>query len=320
MSIISKWFEYLNEDLLTEGVADIGLEQDIVDQIRADLPDASEKGRVWIGNAFKTFVPGQFHSLKNAFTQRTIDQGQQILRGLHASGADKENRLRFHETYRNFRNAIMKGEVKTWKKALKSFTKQARSMGYSEEGLQMVRAFYLDLLQDSYAEFTGFNESIIITLNKNPGNYDDSILYVQTTEDKKGRSVREYTSLSKIPPNDWDYARKRCDYYLEEVEDPDQIIHTFEDGSFWYDLQTSQCDIEAVKMGHCGSDGRGELYSLRRKKGKGLSKPYVTISYNESSKTISHQNHFGNTSGGSAITWVSKLFRKKASMLAIRKK
>jgi hypothetical protein len=45
MSIISKWFEYLNEDLLTEGVADIGLEQDIVDQIRADLPDASDLDR-----------------------------------------------------------------------------------------------------------------------------------------------------------------------------------------------------------------------------------------------------------------------------------
>jgi hypothetical protein len=47
-------------------------------------------------------------------------------------------------------------------------------------------------------------------------------------------------------------------------------------------------------MGHCGADNRGDLYSLRLKKGKGLSKPYVTISYNESSRTIYQIKGWGN--------------------------
>ena len=40
-------------------------------------------------------------------------------------------------------------------------------------------------------------------------------------------------------------------------------------------------------MGHCGNDGRGTLYSLRKRdKGKKGSKSYVTIAYNQDSATI----------------------------------
>ena len=35
-----------------------------------------------------------------------------------------------------------------------------------------------------------------------------------------------------------------------------------------YNLNVSSCDVEASRMGHCGSDSRGVLVSLRKKQGK----------------------------------------------------
>ena len=48
-----KWFNFLDEQILTEGLDDIGLPDSIVSKIRALLPKSSEKGRVWVGNAWK---------------------------------------------------------------------------------------------------------------------------------------------------------------------------------------------------------------------------------------------------------------------------
>ena len=48
-----KWFKHIRQEILTEGLNDIGLPQELVDIIRSNMPSASEKGRVWIGNAFK---------------------------------------------------------------------------------------------------------------------------------------------------------------------------------------------------------------------------------------------------------------------------
>ncbi|HAW81010.1 MAG TPA: hypothetical protein DCX27_15635, partial [Balneola sp.] len=66
--------------------------------------------------------------------------------------------------------------------------------------------------------------------------------------------------------------------YFENKEDPDKVVHQFEDGSYWYDLDTSNCPLEAERMGHCGSDNRGTLYSLRKlKKGRRDSSSYITM-------------------------------------------
>jgi hypothetical protein len=52
-----KWFKHLREEILVEGLNDIGLPQELVDIIRSNMPSASEKGRVWVGNAFKDTKP-----------------------------------------------------------------------------------------------------------------------------------------------------------------------------------------------------------------------------------------------------------------------
>ncbi len=50
-----KWFKHIREEILTEGLSDIGLSNDNVNRIRMEMNDASEKARVWVGNALKTY-------------------------------------------------------------------------------------------------------------------------------------------------------------------------------------------------------------------------------------------------------------------------
>jgi hypothetical protein len=50
-----KWFQHIRGEVLTEGVDDIGLSEENVIRIRMNMSDASEKARVWVGNALKTY-------------------------------------------------------------------------------------------------------------------------------------------------------------------------------------------------------------------------------------------------------------------------
>lgn len=47
------WFQYLHEEILTEGLRDIGLPEQIVDYIENIMPDAPEKAKMYVGNRWK---------------------------------------------------------------------------------------------------------------------------------------------------------------------------------------------------------------------------------------------------------------------------
>ena len=49
------WFKYLREEVLTEGLRDIGLPENIVDFIENAMPTAPEKSKMYAGNQWKTF-------------------------------------------------------------------------------------------------------------------------------------------------------------------------------------------------------------------------------------------------------------------------
>lgn len=63
----------------------------------------------------------------------------------------------------------------------------------------------------------------------------------------------------------------------------------FGDGFAWYNLNKSSCDEEGDAMGHCGNRG-GEynetIFSLRKKVGEGLYKPFLTFIYNTDEKSL----------------------------------
>jgi hypothetical protein len=90
----------------------------------------------------------------------------------------------------------------------------------------------------------------------------------------------EPTNYEMIKGDDIDNAYNTALQDLENREDPDNIIHTFEDGSYWYNLQVSNCSVEGERMGHCGSDSRGVLVSLRKRQSKRkASSSYVTMTW-----------------------------------------
>ena len=47
------WFEYLREEVLTEGLRDIALPEFVIDYLEDAMPDASEKARMYIANGWK---------------------------------------------------------------------------------------------------------------------------------------------------------------------------------------------------------------------------------------------------------------------------
>ena len=47
------WFKYLNEEILEEGLRDIGLPEKIVDFIENAMANAPEKSKMYAGNQWK---------------------------------------------------------------------------------------------------------------------------------------------------------------------------------------------------------------------------------------------------------------------------
>lgn len=78
--------------------------------------------------------------------------------------------------------------------------------------------------------------------------------------------------------------------HLKKKERGETVIKNA-DGSYWRDLKTTSCPIEAARMSHCGQEDDPEdgvsLYSLRIKgEDDENSKSLVTISFNNSTKTV----------------------------------
>jgi hypothetical protein len=89
---------------------------------------------------------------------------------------------------------------------------------------------------------------------------------------KFAESKREITKLSA--------AAVQAKWLLErEPEDPQNVVHKFKDGYYWYDIRSDACTLEGQKMGHCGKGiAGGNLYSLRSPSGtKKDPDPHVTI-------------------------------------------
>jgi hypothetical protein len=70
-------------------------------------------------------------------------------------------------------------------------------------------------------------------------------------------------------------------YFSQPAKAEDQVLHTFDNGYFWYDIQSHACDFEGKKMGHCGRGDRGQLYSLRSGEKRREIKPMVTLEMDE---------------------------------------
>ncbi len=293
------WFRYLKEDrTLTEGLRDIGLPEYVIDFIEDAMPESPEKSKMLMGNLWKNdreYGTGlkqlQFDIVNNMIDEyndyviadgpkddegrpgevdvRTVEPyDPSAIRTKPRQAYDDERieqgkRVKF--VIQNVKNGVAK-PFGTWRKMIMKSVKALSKAGVPSEKVETTKEDLNNMLQSRYRNWWNKYDIIAAFLNDDPTNYElakDAIDTSSNTHD-----INELFTIATM--------------FLENKEDPDQVMHTFDDGSYWYNLQTSNCSVEGERMGHCGSDSRGVLVSLRKKKGKRReSSSYVTMTWGE---------------------------------------
>ena len=90
------WFEYLREEVLTEGLRDIGLSESVVDYIESAMPNAPEKAKTYVGNEWKKYTlprNGWVFAQRNweGFMERTFKDEIQVVPPEDRSPGSTEN-------------------------------------------------------------------------------------------------------------------------------------------------------------------------------------------------------------------------------------
>ena len=294
-----------NPLVLNEGLFDIGLPAAVAESINRNFDGVPEKGKTMIGNLYKNQVFNQLTRgyamplmndvvhLQDQIFESTLDlfKGDKALGRL--SSEDKEKLSQYLKNVRNtfvgvqFVNPDKKANYSEWRTKVGDIQKAIKMVkkGYSRGIIQKligdtteVKAFpemfetLAEDIYDDYARAIGQATLDVQTwLKSHPDEYKKIPQIIQDSH------YFPDTALIKYAQN-----------WLHDVEQEEQKIHTFPDTSYWYDLRTNSCPIEADRMGHCGEDGRAAtLYSLRyKKKGKQKSGSYVTVAYNPDTDII----------------------------------
>jgi len=284
------WFEYLRQEVLTEGLRDIGLPESIIDFIEDGMPNAPEKSKMYAGNNWKEHKlgnPGYIDSVQenwlNQMERMFPDQLQ--VTPLEPQHRESHFVARVMEPYdtsairttpremyddktveQNKKIAFVADNIKqawakpagTWRKTFMKALKALSKAGVPSEKVEVVKEYLNEQMLGEWRTYWGRYNELFSWLNDEPTNYE------------------------MIKGDDIDSAYQTAMDDLENREDPDNIIHTFEDGSYWYNLQVSNCPVEGERMGHCGGDTRGVLVSLRKRQGKRkASSSYITMTWHD---------------------------------------
>ena len=291
-----------NPLLLNEGIFDLGLPAIIPETINLNFEGVPEKGKTMIGNLYKNQVFNQLTRgyamplmndivhLSDQIFETTLDlfSGDKALEKLSAE--DKEKLTQF---LKNVRNTVM-GEGAP---AAGNYSDWRTKVGDIQKAIKMVKKGYsrgiINKLIGDTTETKAYPE-MFETLAEDI--YDDYARAIgQMTLDVQTwlkSHPDEYKKIPKIIKDSNYYPDtaliRYAQNWLEDVEQEEQKIHTFDDTSYWYDLRTDSCPIEANRMGHCGGDVRATtLFSLRYKgKNQQKSGSYVTVAYNPDTDII----------------------------------
>ena len=247
-----------NPLLLNEGIFDIGLPAAVAESINRNFDGVPEKGKTMIGNIYKNTT---FNQLTRGYAMplmndvaHFVDQIQHITLDLFTPeqlrelpSEDKEKLVQF---FKNARNAVMgfgddqvavnysdwKTKVGDIQKALKMI-KKAYSRGIMKKLLgdaPAVKAYpemFETLAEDIYDDYARAIGQMTLEVQ--------TWLKSQRDEYKKIPKIIEDsnyfpdTALIRYAKN-----------WLDDVEEEEQKIHTFDDTSYWYDLRTANCPIE----------------------------------------------------------------------------
>ena len=294
-----------NPLLLNEGIFDIGLPAAVAEAINRDFEGVPEKGKTMIGNLYKNQVFNQLTRgyamplmndvvhLSDQITEYTLNlfNDDKALDKLPAE--DKEKLTQFLKNVRNTLVAVQ--FVNPDKRA--NYSEWRTKVGDIQKAIKMVKKGYsrgiIQKLIGDTTEVKAFPEMFETLAEDIYDNYARAIgqmtLDVQTWLKSH---PDEYKKIPKIIEDSNYYPDtaliRYAQNWLQDVEQEEQKIHTFDDTSYWYDLRTDSCPIEADRMGHCGGDARATtLFSLRYKgKNQQKSGSYVTVAYNPDTDII----------------------------------
>ena len=269
----NKWKEFL----LTEGVEDIGLPPDVAHYLRQQnkrYGPVENSHLTWIGNLIKDLRHPNYFSTR---THQTIVEDI-VGRAFWPDTPEGEEAWHKAKTYFDDFYERVNGESSTFASRpnimdMKGLKKGARRMlkklNAPDRVTKQLDSFLdyrmLQLVKSQQANYAPIME----LLGEDPAYYDE----LRTGE-------LFYNNLSQASA----LARK---IIANPPKNEDQVLQTFDDGYFWYDLRKSACEIEGKQMKHCGGADRGTLYSLRTGAKRTDIKRYITLSMDED-KTV-HQ-------------------------------
>jgi len=295
-NLIQNWRSSMSGDrnvlkefqILKEGLFDLALPGEIAETINAMFIKTPEKGKTIIGNLFKLTRPEdkfgsdnrrKLRELAKTFEDLLLEAGHlyQVGRTDIFKIYAKEAAGRFIElTGADYiePNAQSKISLAKAKKYALETLENGLGVGtkkypVSEENIQEFELAFDGIIHDIAQWFSKTYELVARWLNAHVSNYKD----LNTPDHAVGWNMPR--------------ALKKAEVWFKDFNE-EQIIHKFDDGFYWYDLRTTDCDVEAARMGHCGGgEMDSTLLSLRKHEAeKKYPDSYITISYAAHSSTI----------------------------------
>ena len=262
----NKWKEYT----LQEGVEDIGLPSEVANYLRRQnqtFGPVSNKHLTWIGTLIKEVRSRSFF---DAGIYQTIIED---IVGLEAFPKTPEGEEAWSKSLEFFKNWYINhsgtrgdpkiGDVKALKKTARKLLKKLNA---PDKAIKQLESYLDHRMMRGTQDMQYIYSPIMKLLAEDPAYYDE---------------LREEIVASRKPPGS--HLRVASDIAREVLTTPakaeEQVIHTFDNGYFWYDIRSSACDFEGKKMGHCGRGEQGQLYSLRTGEGRRSIKPMITLEF-----------------------------------------
>ena len=264
----NKWKEYV----LQEGVEDIGLPPEVAHRLRQQNEEYGPVGNkhlTWIGNLVKAVRNQHFVSAN------TIQTIQDDIVSYAAFPDDHEGREAAAKAYRFFddwhynhtgtRGSPTLMDMKALKKSARRMLKKLDAKPFM---IKQLDAYLDNRMMRALQSLTARYVPIMQLLAEDPAAYDELREEVVAARGEPWQALRIASDIAR-------------DILTSPVKAEEQVIHTFDNGYFWYDIRSHVCDFEGKKMGHCGRGDRGQLYSLRSGEKRRDLKPMVTLEMDE---------------------------------------
>ena len=262
----NKWKNYL----LQEGIEDIGLPPEVAHYLRRQnqsFGPVSNKHLTWIGKLIKAVKSSRFF---DAGVYQVIVEEIVPLSAFPRTPEGEEAWSKSLEFFKDWyinhsgtRGLATIGDVKALKKTARKMLKRLNA---PDDAIKQLDSFLDYRMKRGTNALQQHYRPIMELLAEDPAFYDDLREEIEAAREEPDRALRIAGQIAR-------------DTLANPVKQEDQVLHTFDNGYFWYDIRSHTCDFEGKKMGHCGRGDKGELYSLRSGDKRRNIKPMVTVEF-----------------------------------------